>query len=185
MYRILEKKFDLRQSNDQFSDAFQNLKYELAGTKIGFPGGTHSADVLWFEDVKLWTHFGYPPSLKKNADRYWNVFGLGYPSAPARILCEINSPFEGIRRDIGGACAVNEQGDLAILHRGIFRSAGMNKMLFWDNYRGKTIAVYDGSRFPTLAQVLIIGSKEFFSDLHSFVLEVYRIKDLAGKQPDA
>src|SRR5690606_36047811 len=66
---------------------------------IDFQGGQRDVQIYWNKRKSYW--FG---TATANENRYWNVFGierLGSKSSLA-ITCEINFPFSGIKRTIGG-----------------------------------------------------------------------------------
>lgn len=184
MLTILEAKGDLRQTRNLFAAVIRNLNPESVHASIGFPGGTYRTQVLWLPSYGFWAHFGYPPSQKANANRYWNVFGLGKPAGTVRIICEVNSPFEGINRNIGGAFA-RKRKRISILHRGLFRSTGMSKAFFCKNYMGQRAEVIDGNMRRKLALVMSLDSLSTPDDLASFIREVSRIKELAREQPSS
>ena len=179
MLKILEQRQDLATTQDLFAKVIRDMPAERVRTLIKFRGGPHEDWVLWLPELRIWAHFGFPPSQKANKDRFWNVFGVGRPRSAVRIVCEINSPFEGIDRKIGGAFAESDRGARFILHRGNFRGGGLSKEVFLGRYRGTKVEVIDGDRRSTLVQVLQLGSKSAASDLASFIHQVGRMKGLS------
>lgn len=177
--RILESQREIGEVQRQLEQAVRAVPHETIPTTIRFQGGSFKTDVLWISALRIWAHFGSPPSQKANFDRYWNVFGLDRPTKSVRVICEVNSPLEGIKRSIGGAFAADPNGRFHILHRGRFRSHGMTKAYFWRHYKGPIAQVADGEASPTLALVTVIGSPSAPQDLRDFILEVRRIKELA------
>ena len=82
--------------------------------QLGFQGGGLLAEVHWRSDLDLWAAF---LPIEK---RYWAAFGLGNPfdGDGKSIVVEINSPFEGINRRVGGVFLRNSKGQLYVGHRG-------------------------------------------------------------------
>ena len=107
MLKTLTGKDELLQVQDKFSQTVQDIPHETLATAISFHGGPYHTQVWWLPSLGFWAHFGTPPSQKANWDRYWNVFGLARPAKLVRIICEINSPLEGINQRIGGAFATD------------------------------------------------------------------------------
>ena len=156
----------------------ESIDHETVSTAIRFQGGPFHSEVWWLPTLGIWAHFGYPPSQKANRDRFWNVFGVGRPGKSVKIICEINSPFEGLKTRIGGAFAADGTGGYVILHRGNFRAHGLTKSLFLQRYRGPKVRVLDGGERRTLALILELGSASAAHDLRDFIYEVGRIKGL-------
>jgi len=178
MLRVLERSEDIRQTQDAFAKIVENVSNERIRTRIKFRGGPHEDWVFWIPSVDIWAHFGLPPSQKANKNRYWNVFGVGRPGNSMRIICEINSPFEGINRRIGGAYAISDDGRRFILHRGNFRGGGLTQKDFLSHYPEQKIHALDGDRHSIFVQVLQLGSPTVLSDLARFIHEVGGMKGL-------
>jgi len=66
---------------------------------VGYQGGNELADLLWFEDLKLWVLL----QSERIDQRYQCAFGVidSQPASVLGITCEINPPKKGIDR--GGA----------------------------------------------------------------------------------
>ena len=68
----------------------------------------------------MWAGFREPPLEKSPGERYWNAFGVGKPSGMVTIAFEINSPKVGPMRQVAGAYALSPEGNVHVVHRGIF-----------------------------------------------------------------
>lgn len=176
---ILRTRAELELVQQRFVGTLEAVHHDIVFTAIGFQGGSYHTDVWSFPALGIWAHFGTPPSQKANSDRYWNVFGLAHPGKSVRIICEINSPFEGIRRRIGGVFAADESGRYLILHRGNFRARGLTKSGFWRQYRGPTIYASDEGQRRRLALAMRLDSPSAPEELRDFIREIARIKGLA------
>lgn len=177
MFRILDSRSTIETAHQRFAAAIQALSTETVSGSIGYPGGAHrNASVMWLSSLGIWAHLGFP---KMNRSRYWDVFGIGKPTPRVAIVCEINSPLEGINRNIAGAFGVSDKDELALFHRGRLHGAGLNKEFFCANYRGTCVPVMDGNCQAKLILVAVVDSADFGIALKRFVLEVDRIKSLA------
>jgi hypothetical protein len=68
--------------------------------RVTYQGGTHSLEGLWFNRPGLWA------ILSDAEGRWWNAFGLEAPFDEIQfIAAEINVPYQGIHRRVGGAFA--------------------------------------------------------------------------------
>ena len=176
---VLENEHQLTEVQAQFTDVIRAIPHDTISTAIKFRGGSYHSEVWWIPDLGFWAHLGYPPSQKANRNRYWNVFGLGKPASSVRIVCEINSPFIGINRRIGGAFATGEKEGFLILHRGNLRSRGLNKSRFWQDYRGPIVQAIDGDSEERFALVANLNSPFAGQEVGKFVHEVGRIQGSA------
>ena len=179
MIDILRTHDELQLVQQRFAGTLAGVRHDTVSTAIGFQGGSYHTDVWSFPLLGIWAHFGTPPSQKINSDRYWNVFGLGHPGKSVRIICEINSPFEGIKRRIGGVFATDESGRYLILHRGNFRARGLTKSRFWKQYGGPTIYANDEGQRRRLALAMRLDSPSAPEQLRDFIREIARVKGLA------
>lgn len=177
MFRILDNRGAIENAHQRFATALQALSTETVSIPISHQGGTHNnARTMWLSSLGIWAHLGLP---LLNQSRYWDVFGIGEPIPPVTIICQINSPRDGINRNIAGAFGVNDEGELAVFHRGLLHGAGLNRKFFQLHYHGKRVWVMDEDRRASLALVAVVDSADFRIDLKNFVLEIARIKNLA------
>jgi len=183
MFTILNTREAIKKAHESFAANIQTLSNETVNVVIGYPGGAHeNVPVFWLSSLGIWAHFGSPQSERARYSHYWDVFGIGTPDKSVSIVCQINSPRKAINRRAAGAFGLDDKGRLAVFHRGIVRSKGMNKKFFRNNYNGKWVSVNDGGTLTELVLVAIIGSIDFGIHLRQFVFEVARIKELAGNK---
>jgi hypothetical protein len=178
MLKFVVAREELARVQEEFAQTVRAQPHQTLTTAVKFRGGPYRGQVLWIPSFGIWAYFGFPPSQKANRNRFWNVFGLGKPGKSVRIVCEVNSPFEGVDRSVGGAFAADEAGRHFVLHRGTFHLPGMTKDRFWDYYKGATAQLFDGPDVCTMALVAALGSPYALSDLAKFIREVGRVKGL-------
>ena len=112
----------------------------------------------------------------------WNIFGTGKPEATSQIsiICQINSPVDGIDRRMNGAFAKGGNGEIFVIHRGRLTGKGMTKSFFKANYRGKWIDIQDGKKKNRVVLIGSLNSPDFCEKVRDFVFEAERIKGLAA-----
>lgn len=142
--------------------------------KLGHLGSSNDNIVFYSEELGFWftTH--------KNTNRYWNGFGIGRPDIGKNtsITIEINPPYKGINRNIGGAFGIDSNGEVLVLHRGKIGGGkvGVGKKLFFDNFRGDFDIAFDGDRKTDFCVIGALSSKHFPKQVLNFIQEVARIK---------
>ncbi len=108
---------------------------------------------------------------------HWNGFGIDEPAEGEirTIICEINSPPEGIDRRIAGAFARDPLGNHYLVHRGNL-GGHYSKKFFMKNYRGEWTEVVDGNQ---TSRVVVIGKidESIPEKISDFVYEVKRMKE--------
>lgn len=182
MMRILEERESIQAAQDKSSQCLDKLRPERRRVRIGFQTGNVTRDVLWMRSLRIWAHFGLPPEGKSEGRRYWNVFGVGEPEGMMGIVCEINPPFEGIRRRVQGAFARDDEGQHWVVHRGFFNGhGGMTKEFFRRRYANDYVRVRDGQETNEVIVEGKLGAQGFGNDLAAFVREVDRIKRVARR----
>jgi hypothetical protein len=69
---------------------------------LGFQGDSFSSPVFYSSIFDFWF------AAYENENRYWNAFGVGEPpeGKNTSISVEINFPYEGINRNIGGLSVI-------------------------------------------------------------------------------
>ena len=178
--RILTDQKEIQKAQEIFRTSLDIYKPELIPVVIGYQSGSIAATVNWISKLGIWAHFGLPPEGKSEGGRFWNVFGLGKPSGMVSIVCEINPPFEGIRRVVAGAFIKDQAGDIWVVHRGRFNIAGgITKKTFRKLYPKPYVAVVDGDKKSDIILIGNLGSASFGESLQDFILQVDRIKEIA------
>lgn len=144
--------------------------------ELGYQGGKELATVYALSDLELWVGF------RKLHNRYWNAFGQGNPVTTSNrpIVVEINAPFQGVDRRIGGAFGVDESHAVYLLHRGQLRGGrkGVGKSPFLSYYRrwGALESVRDEDRETQAIVVAALDDPRALAHIASFVQTVARFK---------
>ena len=55
---------------------------------VGYQGGNELADLLWFEDLKLWVLL----QSERINKRYWCAFGVDDPQPASMLRCRSSTP---------------------------------------------------------------------------------------------
>jgi len=112
--------------------------------------------------------------------KHFNGFGTDAPVAGKKVslAAEINFPVQGISRAISGVFAQDENGRIAVLHRGKIRGG---KALFFAHYNGATVTVQDGDKEDSCALIGAVDDPEIAAHIARFVAAVVRIKAAAKK----
>ncbi len=177
--KIIEDFREIQKAQTTFSASLDKYRGELIPVTIGYQSGNVSVTVKWIPTLDIWAFFGEPPEGKSSGQRYWNTFGIGKPRGMINIVCEVNSPLEGIRRLTAGAFVKDGEGEIWAAHRGRFTiSGGMTKAFFRNHYLKPYVSVEDGNRISPLILIGNIQSDKFGTDLRDFVFEVDRIKEI-------
>ena len=129
--------------------------------------------MYWISDLGIW----YMRDSLVDDNRYGNGFGTDEPEEGENrtIICEINSPLDGIDRRIAGAFARDPLGNYYLVHRGKL-GGNYSKKVFMENYRGEWTEVVDGNQ---TSGVVVIGKidESIPEKIRDFVYEVKRIKE--------
>lgn len=181
MLTVLYEESEIKSAQDQFKKAILEELNKRGFAAVGYQGESHKETFYWSSDLLMWGIF------QKTSNRYWNAFGLlDKPRLPKlnSIGVEINFPFKGIKRNVSGIIAKDENGNLFIAHRGRIGGGrkGIGKTLFLNNYRGKWVDVKDKNKIDSVALIGMLDSPRFIQQILNFVQEVKRIKKLSEKE---
>ena len=90
------------------------------------------------------------------------------------IVVEINFPFDGINRRIGGAFGKTETGEIVVLHRGKIGGGreGIGKQLFFNHFRGDLVMANDDDQTNTFCLIGTLSSPYFGKQVADFIAEV-------------
>lgn len=166
-------------SMHDLSEQLASIATQSTEQLIGFRGGAARELVHWSSPLAVWS------VCTRVSNRYWNAFGVDRPveGSPLAITVEVNPPFAGVDRKMGGAVAVESStGKRFLVHRGRIGGGrqGIGASLFWSRFRGGVSMREPGREEP--ARVVVvgeIGAPSFPRDLAAFVHEVARIKRAA------
>lgn len=164
----------------QFLQQLQTTCQEKVVCTLGYQGNSDKSTVYYSAKFDFWF------TSHDNDNRYWNAFGFGRPKAGRNnsITVEINPPYEGINRNIGGVFGHDKNGEVLVLHRGKIGGgrAGVGKQLFFENYREKPIIADDGGVENEFCLIGSLSSKHLPRQVGNFVSEVHRIKNLTTEE---
>lgn len=182
MLKVVESEAAIARAQRILARSLKALATEAIPVRLGHPGASEKAKVLWAESLGLWFY-----SRKVADGRFWNAFGLGQPESGATvsIACEINVPLAGIDRRVGGAFAVDPIGQVFVVHRGKLGGGriGVGKRLFADRYRGVWETMDDGGQRTPVAVVGSVSSFRLARQVAQFVRKVARLKGFAAPGP--
>lgn len=164
----------------QFVQRLKTVCDKKIPCSLGFQGDSFTTTVFYSPSFDFWF------SAHENDNRYWNAFGIGEPQEgrSTSINVEINFPFEGVNRNIGGAFGHNLKGEVLLLHRGKIGGGrvGVGKQLFFDNFRGEFETANDDGIDTDFLVIGSINSKHFTQQVSDFIAEVHRIKNLTSDE---
>lgn len=156
---------------------------EKINCSLGYQGHNQKTIVFYSEKYDFWF------SWYEARNRYWNAFGLGRPqeNSSNSITVEINFPYKGVNRNVGGVFGVDEANRILILHRGKIGGGrvGIGKQLLFNNYRDEPVLALDDGVENEFCSIGTIGTRYFARQVRNFVSEVDRIKRLATTHDQA
>ena len=158
----------------QFRKELSDSLTKTVNGRVAVKWGNIDVPVRYSNEMQLWV--GYAPAIDEANRRFWTAFGMGIPHEDQTLsnAIQINFPFEGLNRSISGVFIETPVGIL-VGHRGRLGGgrAGIGKRLFWEHFSGRVYTSRDGEDFAVVAQ---LGSTDFISNVHRFVIEADRIK---------
>ena len=164
----------------QFIQQLKTTCREKIVCTLGYQGSSDELTVYYSEKFDFWF------TAHENVNRYWNAFGFGRPQEGKSnsITVEINPPYKGISRNIGGVFGHDKNGEVLVLHRGKIGGGrvGVGKQLFFDNYRDEPIIADDGGIENEFCLIGSLSSSHLPRQVGNFVSEVHRIKNLTAEQ---
>lgn len=176
---------------DEIRDAFDTLAERLrqgaqaCKRQVGYRSGYADTTIHWHPRHGFWCLFD--PEYAEN--RYWCCFGTVDPKDQTMlsITVEINSPYKGVNRRIGGVFVRDDDGRVYIAHSGKVGGGrpGIGKKAFWKFYVGENIETVEWPDDRT-SQAVVIGrvdGEHLPAHVAQFVREVDRFKAAAtGKK---
>lgn len=181
MLEVLNKKDEIQTAQSKFQEVMSRVANLFPKIEVGWQGESRVEEAMVSSKLGLWY------VMRRLENRFWNVFGKAdskwSPSQLNNIIVEINSPFAGIRRSIGGAFARDRSGTVFLIHRGKIGGgrAGIGKTLFEEHYEGNWENVADGDRTSRVVVIGAIDEADFPQKVAKFALEVERIKKISAK----
>jgi hypothetical protein len=176
MIKVIEKEKQVTKCQSAFVKQLKSVCKQKIVCNVGYQGYSETVTAYYSAKYNFW--FTY----QRNRNRYWNAFGTGEPLAGKSnsITVEINFPYSGINRSVGGALAENDFGEMLILHRGKIGGGrrGIGKSLFLDQLRGyEFVKVDDGGNESEVCVIGKISSRFLPKQLSDFIANIDRIKN--------
>lgn len=146
---------------------------------VGRQGRSYYREVL--TDCDLWYTHRVITSVKIH--KHWNAFGRFGPTS-SNIIVEVNIPLAGADRRIAGLFAKEDNGLVALFHRGRIggrKGIGPGAFLPWYDSRPNNhrLGVDDDSHPLRAILVAPLHGADFYASLRHFVLEVQAFKEQA------
>ncbi|MEZ4503010.1 MAG: hypothetical protein R3C39_10330 [Dehalococcoidia bacterium] len=151
---------------------------------VGFPGGSNRVEIAWHPGIGVWVHIDTREEATRrdgHPTHYWNPIGLADASpenANLSVAVEVNPPIEGATARIAGLFGREDDGTIALLHRGKIGGgrAGVGQELFWQMFQGQRAFAGVAGELVDCAIVTRLGSASVITDLHRFAADVARMK---------
>lgn len=174
---VLDREEAIGEARRRLTERIQSAADRQGPVTMGFQGGRLTEEVFSVEDVGLWASF------RDAEGRYWNGFGLGNPfedDTNVEIVVEINPPKESIDRTVGGLFAVDGEGSLHLLHRGLVGGGrpgiGKTNFLRYLDGRWPLVEVEDGDRQSLVVPITRLDADHLLAHLEAFVSHVRSFK---------
>lgn len=176
VFTVISEREALSKAQSLFAETMTRGSDRAEDINLGFQGGGLPARVHWRSDLDIWMSF---QSVEK---RYWNAFGVGniFESGSSSIVVEINSPFEGINRHIGGVFIKDNTGRLYLAHRGGVGGGrpGIGKAAFLASIEPEKITSFqDGDEVSEAVLIGAVDAADFPESLAAFVRKVGQFKE--------
>ena len=184
MWKVVEGRHEIQAAQRRLQAFLGNAASVRTVCWAGYQGGKMTIKANWSDRLAIW--FASQVMADEPIPRYWNAFGTTKPSHDAMmdITCEINFPLSSIRRQVGGAFARDDTGEIHIVHRGRIGGGrkGIGQSSFFRYFRGETLSVLDGAVETRVALVADLNSPRIVAQIAGFVREVERIKDFISQK---
>lgn len=171
-------------ARDEIREAFDTFAARLrqggqpSTREIGYQAGYVEHRIYWHARLGFWCLF----DADYAETRYWCCFGTVDPEDQTMlsITVEINSPYKGVNRRIGGVFVRDEEGRVYVAHSGKVGGGrpGIGKEAFWEFYGGEqveTVEWPDGKE----SKVIVLGrvdGERLPAHVARFVQDVARFK---------
>ena len=117
MLTVISSAADISNAQQTLVHQLQTALPQRVACTVGGAGGGFEADVAYDDTLGLWF------AGQTQDTKHFNGFGTDAPVAGKKVslAAEINFPVQGISRAISGVFAQDENGRIAVLHRGKIR----------------------------------------------------------------
>ena len=172
MLTVISSATDISNAQKTLVHQLQTALPQRIACTVGGAGGGFEADVAYDDTLGLWF------ASQSQDTKHFNGFGTDMPVAGKKVslAAEINFPVQGISRAISGVFAQDENGRIAVLHRGKIRGG---KAIFFQHYQGERVDADDGGKPDTFALIGWLDDPAFARRMNDFVREILRIKAAA------
>lgn len=147
---------------------------------LGYQGGSGWYPIRWHAKYGFWHCFEMD---EDNSNRYWCAYGLDDPTLNQclNITCEINIPFEGIRKDIAASFGRRNNGKMYLCHNGKIGGSrkGFKKSAFWTHFgerNAATITYSDITDNEAKYVVSCIDDPNLMKNIADFINEIAILK---------
>jgi hypothetical protein len=177
VYTVITDEKEIKTCQERFINILSTNTIAIR-CRPAFPSGSKETDAMWSGRLGFWAAFAIT-GIAKNRPRYWNVFGFERPEPNQLIplIAEINFPCNRLDRNVQGVLGKNEEGKIAVLHRGRF---GGNHPVTSEEFFSRTqfhvIEVKDYDRKTKMALIGELESSDFQIRVRDFIREVGGIK---------
>ena len=171
MLTVISNAADISNAQQTLVHQLQSALPQRIACTVGGAGGGFETDVA-YDTLGLWF------AGQSQDTKHFNGFGTDTPVAGKKVslAAEINFPVQGISRAISGVFAQDENGRIAVLHRGKIRGG---KAIFFQHYQGERVEADDGGKPDTFALIGWLDDPAFARRMNDFVREILRIKAAA------
>jgi len=175
---VLTGKADIKEAQLLLSKRMRKRCDRSEEIDLGFQGGGLPATVHWNSEFDLWMAFH---AVEK---RFWNAFGTGNPfeGGSRSIVVEINFPFNGINRRIGGVFLRDGKERVFLGHRGRVGGGrrGIGQAAFLERVGPQDLAdISDGDRISKAILISAIAAEDIVGRVAIFVRSVEKFKSVA------
>jgi len=174
MIRVITDAKRIKKYNTAFKNSLDKELTEFTHCFVSYPSGRTEADVKYSPELNIWV------AQTEYHNRFWNGFGIGKPIVRRNntLVGEINFPYSGIDRRIGGVFAQDDNGDILILHRGKIGGGkrGIGKKYFLDNCTADIVSAIDDKSEEKFCLVGSLNSTLLPQQTANFINEIYRVK---------
>jgi hypothetical protein len=173
MFAILSDPHEIEAAYHLLKARFRSTLARTVLVTIAYRPKDLAVDVRWFPGHRFWMVFDID-------DRMMCGLAMKAPAKGERVTLtlEFAIPQHGIDRFVPGAFAVDDYGNLLLVHRGGFGGGnrGLGRKAFLQQYQGRSLTVTDGDRQTHVVLVATLGSTRFFDQFASFLREVERMR---------
>lgn len=181
MFRTITLSDEIEAAQRTFQELLKRSLPERRPHTVGFQGRSREVEVQTNGDLWYTHRIVEPPDTLK----HWNAFGRLRPGSSSNIIVEVNIVPSGINRRIAGVFAKEDDGAVALFHRGRIgggrKGIGPGAFLSWYDSRpnNRRLGVDDDSHPLRAILVAPLHEADFYESLRHFVLEVQDFKEQA------